>query len=99
MPNGGELTIETFGDDARITITVRDTGVGIPEKLRDKIFEPFFTTKEIGKGTGLGLAITYGIVKMHRGDLKLVSNTDPQKGPTGSTFTVTIPRRQEGFGQ
>ena len=59
-----------------------------------KLFEPFFTTKKIGKGTGLGLAVSYGIVKMHRGDIKVESNADPAKGPTGTTFTVVLPRRR-----
>lgn len=93
MPDGGVLSIHTTGNDRDIRITVRDTGIGIPEELRDKIFEPFFTTKGIGEGTGLGLAITYGIVKMHQGDLKLESNNDPKQGPTGSAFTVTLPRK------
>jgi len=99
MPDGGKMTIGISGDDTRVTVSVSDTGMGIPEQLRDKIFEPFFTTKEIGMGTGLGLAITYGIVKMHKGELGLQSNTDPEKGQTGSTFTVTLPRRQGGIGQ
>ena len=62
-----------------------------------KIFEPFFTTKEIGQGTGLGFAVTYGIVKMHRGSIKVDSNSDPAKGPTGTTFTVSLPRSNEMF--
>jgi len=45
-----------------------------------------------GKGTGLGLAVTFGIVKMHRGDISVKSNADEGKGPTGTTFTVRLPR-------
>ena len=73
-------------------LIVQDTGVGIPEENRAKIFDPFFTTKQIGKGTGLGLAVTYGIIKMHRGDIDVASNCDPAEGPTGTTFTITLPR-------
>jgi len=39
--------------------------------------------------------VTYGIVKMHRGDIKVTSNADPAKGPTGTTFTVCLPRRRQ----
>jgi signal transduction histidine kinase len=72
---------------------VADTGVGIARENLGKVFEPFFTTKQIGKGTGLGLAVSYGIIKMHRGDLEVASNADPDAGPTGTTFTITIPRK------
>jgi two-component system, NtrC family, sensor kinase len=72
---------------------VSDTGVGIPKENLKKIFEPFFTTRQIGRGTGLGLAIAYGIVKMHRGDIRVESNADPTAGPTGSTFTLELPAR------
>jgi signal transduction histidine kinase len=48
----------------------------------------------MGKGTGLGLAVTYGIVKMHCGDIRVESQADPAAGPTGTTFTVTLPRRE-----
>lgn len=58
------------------------------------IFQPFFTTKQIGKGTGLGLAVVYGIVKMHRGDIVLESNADPERGPTWTRFKVSIPHNQ-----
>jgi signal transduction histidine kinase len=56
------------------------------------VFTPFFTTKEIGKGTGLGLATTYGIIKMHKGKIEVESNNDPAKGPTGTSFKITLPR-------
>jgi len=58
----------------------------------DKIFTPFFTTKEFGKGTGLGLPLIYGIVKMHNGKISVKSNDDPQKGQTGTSFTISMPR-------
>jgi signal transduction histidine kinase len=92
MENGGRLTIRIGGDAGRVSVAVRDTGIGIPEQNLGKIFEPFFTTKQIGRGTGLGLAVTYGLVKMHKGDIRVQSNADPSAGPTGSTFTVTLPR-------
>jgi signal transduction histidine kinase/Pyruvate/2-oxoacid:ferredoxin oxidoreductase delta subunit len=95
MPDGGMLRVATSGTGDRFALTVSDTGVGIPPEHFPKLFEPFFTTKKGGKGTGLGLAVTYGIVKMHRGDIKVTSNTDSAKGTTGTTFTVTLPRRRQ----
>ncbi len=92
MPDGGRLTIQTMGNNNRVELRVCDTGPGIPKEHADKIFEPFFTTKPYGKGTGLGLAITYGIVKMHSGDIRVESNTDPRMGPTGATFIISLPR-------
>jgi len=95
MPEGGTLTVTTRAQGDRVQIEVTDTGVGIAKENLEKIFEPFFTTKQIGEGTGLGLAVSYGIVKMHRGDIRVRSNADPKAGPTGTTFTVTLPRRAE----
>jgi len=92
MPAGGTLNIQTRSNGAHVELRVSDTGTGIAKDHLGKIFEPFFTTKGIGKGTGLGLAITYGIVKMHRGDIRVESNADPAAGPTGATFTVSLPR-------
>jgi nitrogen-specific signal transduction histidine kinase/iron only hydrogenase large subunit-like protein len=94
MDGKGKLTIETNGDADRVRIMVRDTGVGIPPQNIKKIFDPFFTTKQMGKGTGLGLAVTYGIVKMHCGDIRVESQSDPSLGPTNTTFTVTLPRKE-----
>ena len=75
-----------------VRISVSDTGTGIPKEHLKKIFEPFFTTKQPGKGTGLGLSVSYGIIKMHCGDILVESNADPAVGPTGTTFTVRLPR-------
>jgi len=64
-----------------VELTVRDDGAGMDEATRSRIFEPFFTTKRTGRG--LGLAATQGIVRGHRGGLKVES----QPG-AGTTFTV-----------
>jgi len=94
MPDGGRLTITTHDEGERLVISVHDTGTGIaPENLK-QIFQPFFTTKQIGKGTGLGLAVVYGIVKMHRGDITVESNSDPTRGSTWTRFKVSIPHNQ-----
>ena len=92
MSDGGLLTISTDGDADIVRIHVADTGCGIPTGNIKKIFEPFFTTKQMGRGTGLGLAVTYGIIKMHNGQITVESNADPDAAPTGSTFTVALPR-------
>lgn len=92
MPEGGTLKISVAGDEEEIRFIVADTGTGIAKENMDKIFTPFFTTKEMGKGTGLGLALIYGIVKMHKGKIHVDSNDDSSKGPTGTIFTITIPR-------
>lgn len=93
MGDTGKLTVFCGGDADKVVIQATDTGRGIPRENLKKIFEPFFTTKGRGEGTGLGLAVTYGIVKMHRGQITVDSNADPHSGPTGTTFTVTLPRR------
>jgi signal transduction histidine kinase len=83
----GTITISTrpAGGDT-VEILVADTGSGIAPENLDKLFTPFFTTKPAGKGTGLGLAIVYGIVKMHRGQIRLES-----KVGHGTTIIVALP--------
>jgi len=92
MPSGGKLKVTVEGNDDEVTLIVSDTGTGIPKEHLEKIFTPFFTTKEMGKGTGLGLALIYGIVKMHKGKIRVESNADPSAGRTGTTFRITLPR-------
>lgn len=69
-----------------VSVSVTDTGCGIPEANREKIFEPFFTTKERGTGTGLGLSISYEIVQRHGGSIDVESEVGK-----GSTFRVNLP--------
>jgi signal transduction histidine kinase len=59
--------------DAMVTLTVRDTGCGMPDEHVKQAFEPFFTTKAIGDGTGLGLFISREIVMGHGGSLSIDS--------------------------
>ncbi len=95
MPDGGSIKINLEDTLGEIIIIISDTGTGIKEEDRAKIFEPFFTTKSIGQGTGLGLATAYGVVKMHKGQITAESNTDPGKGPTGTSFKIVLPRGKE----
>ena len=71
-------------------IHISDTGHGMPEEIIGKIFDPYFTTKEQGKGTGLGLAVVYGIVKEHKGSIKVKSEIGK-----GTTFEVYLPLMEE----
>ena len=79
----GRILVATSKSSDTFTISVTDSGSGIPHPLRERVFEPFFTTKPVGQGTGLGLAITYSIVRKHGGRVELGD------GPSGGT-TVTI---------
>lgn len=95
MPEGGELTVSVNGDENDVRLIIKDTGIGIPADKISKIFEPFYTTKQMEKGTGLGLSVSHGIIKMHRGKITVESNADKDLGPTGTEFTVHIPRKGE----
>ncbi|HNW99454.1 MAG TPA: [Fe-Fe] hydrogenase large subunit C-terminal domain-containing protein, partial [Bacteroidales bacterium] len=94
MPDGGLIEIYLEESDENVLIRIKDSGTGIEKENMDKLFTPFFTTKALGKGTGLGLPTVYGIVKMHKGDLTVSSNIDPAKGPTGTIFTIVLPKKK-----
>ena len=78
------IGIRTSAENGGVAVEFSDTGVGIPDDVRDKIFEPFFTTKETGQGMGLGLAITYGIVQDYGGQIRIAS--EPGRGTTFHLF-------------
>jgi PAS domain S-box-containing protein len=84
MPDGGILSITGSSADGRVAISVRDTGTGIPDEMKDRLFSPLMTGK--AKGTGLGLAVVKRIVDAHGGTITFAS----EKGK-GTTFTVTLP--------
>jgi signal transduction histidine kinase len=84
MSTGGTISIATSQTDDVITLTVSDTGTGIPADVIDRIFEPYFTTK--ADGTGLGLAMAYKVVKEHGGDIYVQSEVGK-----GTCFRITLP--------
>jgi len=74
----GEESLLGQNREARICLTVRDTGMGIAPDVLRRIFDPFFTTKGVGQGTGMGLAVVHGIVNSHEGSISVEST--PGKG-------------------
>ncbi len=83
----GTITITTACvDDATVSVSVADTGKGMPPEVLEHIFEPFYTTKPVGKGTGLGLSLAWEIIERHHGRIEVTS--EPGKG---TIFTITLP--------
>lgn len=72
-----------------VTISIQDTGPGIPTDIQYRIFDPFFTTKPVGKGAGLGLAVSYQCIQQHNGYL-----TFRPHYPQGSIFIIQLPINQ-----
>jgi|Deesub1362A_J573_1020465.scaffolds.fasta_scaffold00375_9 PAS domain S-box-containing protein len=84
MPDGGMLDVETSLHGEMAMISIRDTGTGIADDIRDKVFLPFFSTKE--KGTGLGLALVQKIIVAHNGRVEFESNVGK-----GTVFKISLP--------
>jgi two-component system NtrC family sensor kinase len=87
MPNGGTLRIGTRSEPEAVETIVEDTGAGIPDEHLPRIFEAFYTTKPGIRGVGLGLFVSEGIVRGHRGQLRVESS--PQHG---TRFIIRLPR-------
>jgi PAS domain S-box-containing protein len=73
-----------------VCLSVRDTGHGMDENVKQRIFDPYFTTKEEGRGTGLGLAIVHGIVTGHAGAVTVHSEQRQ-----GTEFNLYFPALRE----
>lgn len=84
MPAGGTLTITTREHNDQVEMIISDTGIGIPEDVREKIFNLYFTTKE--KGSGIGLAQAFRAVQMHSGTIDVESEVGK-----GTTFKISLP--------
>ena len=86
MPNGGEVTVRTkfYAEKERVTVSIKDTGEGIPKEMHEKIFQPFFTTKV--KGTGLGLTLCQETIIRHNGRIKFESAVE-----IGTIFIIELP--------
>ncbi len=83
----GGISIVTRRVDCWAEVTIRDTGSGVPDGIKDRIFDPFFTTKNIGRGTGLGLAIAFNVItEMHNGRLSF----ETEEG-VGTKFRIRLP--------
>jgi signal transduction histidine kinase/PAS domain-containing protein len=85
MPKGGKLTVQAHREASAVVITVKDTGVGVPEDARDKLFTPLFTTKS--KGQGFGLAVVKRLTEALGGTVTFES----QEGK-GTRFTIRLPQ-------
>ena len=87
----GKVFISTTGTESNLTVTIKDTGIGIPDDMKKQIFEPFYRvdksrSREMG-GAGLGLSLTDSIIKKHNGTITVCDNNNG-----GSCFTVTLPK-------
>jgi signal transduction histidine kinase len=85
MPTGGTIDLIAETRDDRVTISVKDTGSGMPEEVRRRCTDPFFSTKG-DRGTGLGLSICYGVVRRHDGQMEVVSAPGQ-----GTTIRIGLP--------
>ena len=86
IKDSGTITVSARADARHITVSIRDTGSGIPADVLPHIFEAYFTTKPDGEGTGLGLAIARNIVNEHGGDIEVSSEVG-----VGTEFRVRLP--------
>ena len=82
----GSIFVRTMKKKNNIQISIKDTGGGINEKDMDRIFDPFYTTKPVGKGSGLGLYICQQIIEAHRGNIKVMTESE-----SGTEFILRIP--------
>ncbi|MEW6456296.1 MAG: GAF domain-containing protein [Acidobacteriota bacterium] len=89
LPGGGQISIEAKSDGDKVLLEIADNGIGMSHDVKEKAFDPFFTTKGV-EGTGLGLSIVYGIIRRHKGELKIES----EEGK-GTTIFISLPKSKK----
>jgi PAS domain S-box-containing protein len=101
LPAGGTVVIRTathcdassasidLAPTPHLSLTVQDSGLGMPEEVRQRAFEPFFTTKPVGEGTGLGLATVHGVCKANGGTVRI--DSAPGQGTAVSLWLPLLP--------
>lgn len=94
MKGTGTLTLTTAWSDRVGTVTIADSGPGIPKQHLSKIFDPFFTTKGQGEGSGLGLTVARRIIRKFGGELRIESDEG-----RGTTCIVTLPAPPAASGE
>ena len=82
----GLIHITTTYNDDKVTISIKDNGMGMSNEVQEKLFEPFYTTKPVGEGTGLGLSIVFSIIEKINGEIQVRS----EEG-IGTEFIITLP--------
>lgn len=90
MQDGGRIDVALSDYGSYATVSVRDTGVGIPEEDQKKLFKKFSRGPANAHGSGLGLYLANQVVKLHGGEIKVESA--PGKG---SRFTIHLPKGDE----
>lgn len=86
VAEGDSIAVPGLAPGNYIVLTVRDTGVGMTEEVKQRIFEPFYTTKAHDVGSGLGLAMVYSFVQRSGGVIRVDSTPG-----MGTTFTMWLP--------
>lgn len=91
-PAGGTLYLRSWREKNTVYVSLRDTGIGIPEEERGRLFERFYKSDKArrSEGTGLGLAIAQNIVRLHGGKISVKSELGE-----GSEFTFTLPMKRK----
>lgn len=96
-PDGGRISLQLIVRDADFDIKVTDSGIGIKDEDKHKVFERFYSAQHQNGyiGTGIGLNLTSLLVKLHKGDIRVLDNPEGQ----GSQFVVTMPVGEAGLRQ
>lgn len=81
-----QIILKIWQEDNLAKISIKDSGTGMSEAIKQKIFEPFFTTKDVGEGTGLGLSIAFRIIENHHGSIDVVTKVNE-----GTDFIINLP--------